>query len=96
MNLTSYPASTFGNIYHQALQSQLPKIGHNLRNLRKVRHLDIQTVAEAINLRPGILQQIENGQHNFRLKTLFALCDYYNTNPETIVNQKELLSFKIN
>jgi transcriptional regulator with XRE-family HTH domain len=92
---TSYPASTFGNMYRQALQSQLQKMGTTLSLLRKTRQEDIDSVAAAINLRPEILQQIENGRHDFRFKTLFALCEYYNIDIESIVGQGELLHFKL-
>ena len=92
--ITSYPASTFGNIYRQALQSQLQKMGTTLSMLRKARQENINYVAAAINLRPEILQQIENGQHDFRFRTLFALCEYYNVDVESIVGQGELFHFK--
>lgn len=92
---SSQPASTFGHIYQQALQLQLKKIGQNLAELRKARRKDVETVAIAVNLRTDLLLRIENGQHDFRLKTLFALCDYYNVDFESIVNQAELMSFKL-
>jgi transcriptional regulator with XRE-family HTH domain len=92
---SSQPASTFGHIYQQALQLQLKKIGQNLTELRKAHRKDVETVAIAVNLRSDILLRIENGQQDFRLKTLFALCDYYNVNFESIVNQAELMSFKL-
>jgi transcriptional regulator with XRE-family HTH domain len=94
-NTNSFPASTFAQIYQTALQSQLQKIGSNLASFRHASHKDVQSVAEAVNLRPEILLRIESGQHNFRIKTLVALCDYYNINIESIMNQGELLSFKL-
>lgn len=93
--ITSYSTSTFGNMYRQALQSQLQKIGRTLSLLRNARQEDINSVAAAVNLRPEILLQIENGQHDFRLKTLFALCEYYNIDVESVVDQGELLHFKL-
>jgi transcriptional regulator with XRE-family HTH domain len=95
MTINSYPASTFAQIYHIALQSQLQKIGSNLAALRLASRKDVQSVADAINLRPDTLLKIESGQHNFRIKTLEALCDYYNIQIESIINQGELLSFKL-
>ena len=92
---SSQPSSTFGHIYQKALQSQLKKIGQNLAELRKARRKDVETVAIAVNLRPDVLLRIENGQQDFRVKTLFALCDYYNIDFESIVNQGELMSFKL-
>lgn len=91
----SNPASTFGNMYRQALQTQLEKMGETFTMLRKARQEDIGTVATAINLRPEILEQIENGKHDFRFKTLFALCDYYNVDVESIMGKGELLHFRL-
>lgn len=93
--ITSHSASTFGVIYHKALQSQLQKMGSSLRMLRKEKQQDINSVAAAISIRPEILEKIENGEHDFRVKTLFALCEYYNTDIESIVGKGELLHFKL-
>ena len=92
---SSQPASTFGHIYQQALQLQLQKIGQNLTELRIASCKDVQTVANSVNLRADVLLRIESGQHDFRLKTLFALCDYYNVEIESIVNQGQLMTFKL-
>lgn len=93
--LSSYPASTFGSIYHQAFQSQLQRIGNTLRLLRQSRREETEVVAAAVNLRPEILERIENGQHNFRLKTLLALAEYYNIDAEMVIGKGELLHFKL-
>lgn len=93
--VSSYPASTFGGIYRQALQSQLQRMGIKLSLLREARKESINSVAAAINLRPEILQRIENGQHDFRFKTLFALCEYYKIEIESLVGQGELLRFTL-
>lgn len=90
---SSQPSSTFGHIYQQALQLQLQKIGQNLAELRIASRKDVQTVANSVNLRSDVLLRIESGQHDFRLKTLSALCDYYNVEIESIVNQGQLMSF---
>jgi transcriptional regulator with XRE-family HTH domain len=87
--------STFGHIYHEALQSQLKKIGSALSLLRYTRHEEIDRVAAAINLRPGTLQQIEDGKQDLRIKTLIALCEYYKVDIESMVGKGELLRFKI-
>jgi hypothetical protein len=68
----TYPVSTFGHIYHNALQVQLQKMGNTLSLLRTTRREDINSIASAINIRPEILEKIENGQHDVRVKTLFA------------------------
>jgi transcriptional regulator with XRE-family HTH domain len=93
--IDSFSASTFGHIYHKALQSQLKKIGSTLSLLRKARQEDINCVAAAVNLRPETLEQIENGKQDFRLKTLFALCDYYNIDMDSVIDHGELLHFKL-
>jgi hypothetical protein len=95
MTMTStYPVSTFGHIYHNALQVQLQKMGSTLSLLRRARQEEINSVAIAINIRPEVLEKIENGQHDFRVKTLFALCEYYSVDLKTIVGKGELLNFK--
>lgn len=93
--INKYPVSTFGHIYEKALHSHLRKIGHMLSVVRKARHEDIESVAAAVNLRPEVLQQIEEGQHNARVATLYSLCDYYEIEIELIVSQSELLRFEI-
>jgi hypothetical protein len=64
--ITSYPASTFGNIYRQAFHAQLKKMGIKLTLLREARKESINCVAASVGLRPEILEQIENGKHDFR------------------------------
>lgn len=93
--ITSYPVSTFGHIYQNALQAQLQKMGSMLCLIRKARQEDVNIVAAAIRLRPEILEKIENGQHDLRLKTLFALCEYYNVDVESVVGKGELIHLKI-
>lgn len=87
--------STFGHIYHKALQAQLKKIGSSLSLLRNTRHEEVYRVAAAINLRPDTLQQIEDGKQDFRIKTLLALCEYYKVDIESMIGKGELLRFKI-
>lgn len=90
-----FPASTFGHIYHKALQSHLKNIGSALSLLRRIRRKEINEVAAAINLRPETLQEIEDGKLDFRVKTLFALCDYYDIDIDKVVARGELLHFKL-
>jgi hypothetical protein len=92
--MTTHPVSTFGHIYHKALLAQLKIMGRNFNLIRKARQEDINSVATAINIRPEILEKIENGEHDFRIKTLFALCDYYNVGHSSIVGKGELMNFK--
>lgn len=86
----------FGSIYQKAMKSQLKQIGSNLSALRKTRNEEIGTVANAVDLAPGVLEQIENGNCDFHLKTLFALCDYYFTDLQSVVGKGELLSIRFN
>jgi transcriptional regulator with XRE-family HTH domain len=92
---SSHSPSTLGQLYQQSLQLHLQKIGWNLAELRKARRKDVETVAAVVNVRTDVLLRIESGQHDFRLKTLFALCDYYNVEFESIGNQGQLMSFKL-
>jgi transcriptional regulator with XRE-family HTH domain len=92
---TSLPPSTFGQIYQRSLQAHLHLIGRNLAELRKACRKDVITVAEAVNIRSDVLLRIESGEHDFRLKTLYALCDYYKVGLEPIVNQGQLVTIKL-
>jgi transcriptional regulator with XRE-family HTH domain len=93
--ITSYPASTFGNIYRQALQVQLKRMGTKFSLLREARKESINSVAAAVGLRPEILDQIENGKHDLRFKTFFALCDYYKIEIDSLIGKGELLHFTL-
>ena len=93
--ISSYPVSTFSHIYQKALRSQLQKMGSTLHLLRKARQEEIDAVAPAINIRPEVLQKIESGEHDLRIKTLFALCDYYNIDGKELVGKGELMQFKM-
>jgi hypothetical protein len=93
---TTKSAVNFGSIYQKSMKSQLKQIGSNLAALRKARNEEIGTVANAVELAPGVLEQIEIGSCDFQLKTLFALCDYYYTDLESVVGKGELLSIRLN
>lgn len=68
-------------------------MGTKFNLLREARKESINSVATAVSLRPEILEQIENGKHDFRFKTFFALCDYYKIEIESIIGKGELLHF---
>lgn len=89
--LTYQPVSTFGDIYNKALTNHLKKIGSTLNMLRKARREDIHTVAAEINIGPEILEKIESGEHDFRINTFSALCDYYDIDHQSLVDKGELL-----
>jgi transcriptional regulator with XRE-family HTH domain len=96
MSITlSYSKSTFGNVYEQAMQTQFQIIGYNLSQLRKSRDETIELVANAVNLQPGVLENIEKGEHDFKLHVLFNLCNYYETNLEDVVRHRGLMQLKI-
>lgn len=94
-NKFSYPESTFGNVYRQALKSQLKIIGGNLMLLREARRESIETVANAVNLQPHELESIENGQRDFKLNVLFNLSDYYHMSLEDVVKGSGMMQLKI-
>lgn len=97
MSTTSTRAAVnFGSIYQKSMKSQLKQIGRNLSALRKARNEDIGNVANAVKLAPGILDQIEVGSCDFQVKTLFALCDYFEVDLESVVGKGELLSIRLN
>jgi hypothetical protein len=94
-NNLSSSKSTFGNVYRQALKSQLKVIGGNLMLLREARRESIETVANAINLQPDVLESIENGLRDFKLNVLFNLCDYYHMSLEDLVKDSGMMQLKI-
>jgi transcriptional regulator with XRE-family HTH domain len=94
MNESTKSVSTFGHIYQKALKIQLEKMGSTLRLLRKARQEEIDTVAAAVNIRPEILEKIEGGEHDMRVKTLFALCEYFNVDGKELVGKGELIWFR--
>lgn len=89
-------AVNFGSIYQKAMKSQLQQIGSNLAALRKARNEEINIVANAVELAPGVLEQIEVGGCDFQIKTLYALCDYYDADLGSVVGKGELLSIRLN
>lgn len=93
---TTKSAVSFGSIYQQSMKSQLKQIGSNLAALRKARNEEINAVANAVELAPGVLQQIEVGGCDFQVKTLFALCDYYDADLNPVIGKGELLSIRLN
>lgn len=96
MSITlSYSKSTFGNVYQQAMQTQLQIIGSTLSQLRKSRDETIELVANAVNLQSSVLENIEKGNHDFKLHVLFNLCNYYETALEDVVKNSGLMQLKI-
>jgi hypothetical protein len=93
---TTKSAVNFGSIYQKSMKSQLKQIGSNLAALRKARNEEIITVANAVELAPGILEQIEVGDCDFQVETLFALCDYYDADLKSVIGKGELLSIRMN
>lgn len=84
---TKLATTTFGQVYQRSLQPTLQVMGNNFNLLRKGRQQDIDAVAAAVNVSPEILDQIEKGEHDPNIKTLFALCDYYEVAIESVVGK---------
>ena len=72
--------------YPKGFTFRLKIIGEKLYALRMARNESLQTVAERIKMSPSILSKIEKGQQNFRLKTFFMICIYYQVEPRDISN----------
>jgi len=65
----------------------IQKIGKNLHKLRTARKESIKTVSSAIKITPYLLNKIENGTYpNCKLEILFALCDYYEIRPTSLLD----------
>jgi transcriptional regulator with XRE-family HTH domain len=86
----------FGSIYQRTMKSQLKRIGSNLAALRKDRNEGIKTVADAVEIAPGVLQSIESGDQDFQVKVLFDLCEYYGAELDSVLGKGELISAKVN
>jgi DNA-binding XRE family transcriptional regulator len=72
------------------IDADLKKVGENLRMIRSVRDLSIETVAKAIDLSPQLLQQLEEGKYpECKLDTLFDLIEYYEVKAEEIFGKKK-------
>lgn len=93
---TTKSAVNFGSIYQKSMKSQLKQIGSNLAALRKARNEEINTVANAVELAPGVLEQIEIGGCDFQVETLFALCDFYDAELKSVVGKGELMFIRLN
>lgn len=96
ITIATKPADYFGSIYQKAMKSQLKLIGSNLTSLRKARNEDIVTVADAVEVAPGLLQSMETGKVDFQVKILFALCDYYGAELASVLGKGELISAGVN
>jgi transcriptional regulator with XRE-family HTH domain len=96
ITVSSKSADYFGSIYQKAMKSQLNQIGSNLVALRKARNEDVNTVADAVDIAPGVLQSIESGNQDFQVKVLFALCEYYGAELDSVLGKGELISAKAN
>ena len=67
------------------IDADLKKVGANLRSIRNKRGLSIDTVANAVQLSPQLLQQLEDGLYpECRLETIFDLIEYFGATGEDI------------
>lgn len=73
--------------YPQEFTIQLKSIGEKLYALRMDRNESLRTVAKRLKMCPSILSKIEKGQQNFRLKTFFKICFYYQVEPRDVAHQ---------
>jgi hypothetical protein len=96
ITIASKPADYFGSIYQKAMKSQLKQIGSNLVALRKAKKEDVITVANAVDIAPGVLQGMESGNSDFQVKILFALCEYYGAELGSVLGKGELIAARVN
>lgn len=58
-------------------------IGLKLRNLRKIKQLTQEELAERTDLSKGYISQIESGQSSPSMETFLQLLEVLGTSPET-------------
>jgi hypothetical protein len=92
--VSAKPAVNFGSIYQRALKSKLKEIGANLAALRNARNENIPTVANLVQVAPGVLQSIEDGNLDFQLQILFDLCDYYGAELQSVLGKVDLIEIR--
>ncbi|WP_105966779.1 helix-turn-helix domain-containing protein [Staphylococcus simulans] len=64
-------------------------IGLKLRNLRKIKQLTQEELAERTDLSKGYISQIESGQSSPSMETFLQLLEVLGTSPETFFKEKE-------
>mgnify|MGYP001623547783 CR=1 FL=1 len=71
-------------------------IGHTLKNIRKSLGLTQEKVAEALNLAPRYISDIERDKTKGSLTTLIKLCNLYNVSPSFVLRDYiDAVDFKI-
>lgn len=65
-------------------------IGLKLRNLRKIKQLTQEELAERTDLSKGYISQIESGQSSPSMETFLQLLEVLGTSPETFLKKKKL------
>ena len=58
-------------------QSRLQWLGQRLKNLRRVRGLSLQEVAEGVGVSPSFLSMLERGQTDISLSRISRLADFH-------------------
>lgn len=58
-------------------QRRLTNMGQRLKNLRRVRGLSLQEVAEGVGVSPSFLSMLERGQTDISLSRVSRLADFY-------------------
>ena len=64
-------------------------IGLKLRNLRKIKQLTQEELAERTDLSKGYISQIESGQSSPSMETFLQLLEVLGTSPEAFFKEKE-------
>ncbi|OKS89653.1 helix-turn-helix domain-containing protein [Mucilaginibacter polytrichastri] len=63
----------------------LRTIGKNLFTIRTDKKEEIKSVASALEIKPEIIEKIENGMHELPLIILVKLCNHYNVTIQQVL-----------
>jgi transcriptional regulator with XRE-family HTH domain len=61
----------------QKRRSFLIHIGKRLKSLRLAANMEIKSAAKSLSISAKRLEDIENGERNFRLDLFVKMCDFY-------------------
>lgn len=63
----------------------LKTIGKNLSKIRRDKNEEIKSVANAVDLKPTLIEKIENGLDELSVKNLAVLCNYYEVSLQKVM-----------
>jgi DNA-binding XRE family transcriptional regulator len=63
----------------------LKTIGRNLSKIRSDKDEEIKVVSNAIEVKPEVIEKIENGLHELPLTILIKLCNHYNVTIQQVL-----------